>query len=174
MPLEFQWDEAKARSNLEAHGVDFEEALGVFEDPLSLTIDDPDHSVSEQRFITMGVDRNGRHLVIVRTDRSDQIRLISARKATPSERRQYERGREVREMRAEYDFSGGVRGKYVGVRFGELHPTPDRGYYLDMPLESKVIFSFKDSALTVMVVDAEGNEIAEYAVDPATRKMTAL
>ncbi len=93
MGLRFEWNEDKARQNIEKHGVSFEEAATVFGDPLSLTIDDPLHSREEDRFVTIGEMANRDLLVVVHTERGDSIRIISARKATPPERRTYEEGR---------------------------------------------------------------------------------
>lgn len=86
----FEWNPEKAESNFKKHGVSFEEAESVFFDPLSLTVADPLHSVEENRFIITGFSENGRQLVVVHTDRNDKIRIISARLATPKERRKYE------------------------------------------------------------------------------------
>jgi uncharacterized protein len=88
--LTFEWDSRKARSNLSKHGISFEEASTIFGDFLSLTIPDPDHSITERRYITMGRAFNGKLLVVVHTDRSDNIRIISARRASRRERRFYE------------------------------------------------------------------------------------
>lgn len=90
MGLVFEWDAAKALGNLEKHGVSFEEAASAFADPLSLTIADPEHSVSEERWAHLGLSFTGRLVVVAHTERRDTIRLISARLATRSERRQYE------------------------------------------------------------------------------------
>ena len=90
MPLTFEWDSRKARSNLAKHGVGFEEASTVFGDPLSLTIPDPEHSLSEERYITMGRAFTGKLLVVVHTERGDNIRIISARPASRRERKFYE------------------------------------------------------------------------------------
>jgi len=90
MPLEFEWDLRKARSNLAKHGVAFEEASTIFGDSLSLTIPDPEHSHMEGRHITMGTAFNGKLLVVVHTDRGDNIRIISARRASRRERKFYE------------------------------------------------------------------------------------
>jgi uncharacterized DUF497 family protein len=90
MPLEFEWDLRKARSNLAKHGVAFEEASTIFGDSLSLTIPDPEHSYMERRHITMGTAFNGKMLVVVHTDRGDNIRIISARRASRRERKFYE------------------------------------------------------------------------------------
>lgn len=90
MSLRFEWDENKARQNVEKHGISFEEAVTVFGDPLSLTIDDPLHSQEERRFVTLGESSDRELLVVVHADREDTIRVISARKATRRERRDYE------------------------------------------------------------------------------------
>jgi uncharacterized DUF497 family protein len=90
MPLRFEWDDEKAKANLAKHGVAFEEAATIFSDPLSLTVDDPDHSTTEDRFVTIGRSVADRVIVVIHTDRQDQVRLISARTATPRERRAYE------------------------------------------------------------------------------------
>jgi uncharacterized DUF497 family protein len=86
----FEWDPQKARANRAKHGVSFEEAMGAFLDPLSITILDPDHSGREDRFVLVGQSSSGRLLAVVHTDRGDAIRLISARRATRRERRTYE------------------------------------------------------------------------------------
>ena len=78
----------KAIANIEKHGIDFADAVTVFDDLNAVTIDDPDYE--EQRFITIAMDALGRILVVVYTWRGDIIRLISARKATKNERKQYE------------------------------------------------------------------------------------
>ncbi|MEK7367613.1 MAG: BrnT family toxin [candidate division NC10 bacterium] len=90
--MQFEWDTAKAAENLAKHGVSFEEAATVFRDTLSATGANPDHSVGEERFITFGVSTSGRLLVVAHTERGDTIRIISARPATPGERKIYEEG----------------------------------------------------------------------------------
>ena len=80
----YEWDAAKNRANLAKHGV-------VFEDDLALTRPDPD-ARGERRFLTLGVDAFGRHLVVVFTERGARIRIISARPATKQERKDYEAG----------------------------------------------------------------------------------
>ena len=90
MGLLFEWDSRKARSNQKKHGITFEEASTVFADILSITIDDPGHSVNEDRFVTAGTSVNERLIVVVHTEHNDFIRIISARKATWHERKQYE------------------------------------------------------------------------------------
>ena len=88
--LIFEWDPQKAKNNLEKHGVSFEEASTAFEDPLSLTIFDPLHSIDEERMVLIGMSHKNRALVVVHTERGDNIRIISARKATRKERKNYE------------------------------------------------------------------------------------
>ena len=90
--MEFEWDDAKAESNLLKHGVSFAEAMSVFADDLALTAYDPDHSDDEDRYITMGLSADGRLLIVSHTDRDQAIRIISAREATNRERRDYEDG----------------------------------------------------------------------------------
>jgi hypothetical protein len=80
----------KAKNNLGKHGVSFQEASTAFKDTLSLTIDDPLHSNDEKRLVLIGMSYNNRILVIVHTERGDNIRIISARKATKKERKYYE------------------------------------------------------------------------------------
>ena len=88
--LKFEWDEDKADANFKKHKVDFEEAKTVFGDPSSVTINDPRHSVGEQRFIDIGASVNRKILVVSYTQRGQKIRLISCRKATGAERKIYE------------------------------------------------------------------------------------
>ena len=88
--MNFEWDPSKAAQNRRKHGVSFHEAATVFGDPLALTYQDPDHSVQEQRFITFGTSNSGRPLIVAHADRSERIRIISARKATRRERTHYE------------------------------------------------------------------------------------
>ncbi len=86
----FEWDPAKAIANLERHGVSFEEAVTVFQDPLAKVHPDPDHSESEPREILIGHSARRDLLLVAFTDRQGKIRLISARKVTRRERRDYE------------------------------------------------------------------------------------
>ena len=90
MPLSFEWDEKKARTNAAKHGVRFEDAATVFADPQTLTIPDPAHSQAEERFIILGKAHTGKLLVVVHTERSDSLRIISARIASRRERKHYE------------------------------------------------------------------------------------
>ena len=89
--LQFEWDKSKSRLNLRKHGVSFEEAQSTFYDENALLIDDPDHSESEDRFILLGISSVARTLVVSHCYRESggTIRIISARKATRSERAQY-------------------------------------------------------------------------------------
>lgn len=86
----FEWDEDKARDNIEKHKVSFAEAITIFGDPLSRTRDDPSHSSAEDRYVTIGQSRLMRVLVVAHTYRDDTIRIISARLATRQERKAYE------------------------------------------------------------------------------------
>lgn len=90
MPLLFEWDPRKARSNCKKHGVSFEEACTVFGDLLSITIPDIGHSEEEERWITLGKSNRGNLLTVVHKERRASIRLISARRAARAERKQYE------------------------------------------------------------------------------------
>jgi len=88
--LLFEWNQGKAKKNAKIHEVSFEEASTAFKDSSSLTIYDPLHSDEEDRFILIGTSIKNRLLVVVHTERSDKIRIISARKATTKERKHYE------------------------------------------------------------------------------------
>ncbi|MBA4366638.1 MAG: hypothetical protein C0403_03250 [Desulfobacterium sp.] len=90
MKLRFEWDEKKAKANLKKHKIDFDEATTVFTDPVSITIHDPDHSADEQRYIDIGSSAADRVLVVVYTERGSNIRIVSCRKATSTERKLYE------------------------------------------------------------------------------------
>jgi len=88
--MEYAWDPEKAEANRRKHGVSFHEAATVFGDPLAITFLDPDHSVDEYRYLTFGLSKVDRLLVVSHADRSDTIRIISARIMTRQERRIYE------------------------------------------------------------------------------------
>ena len=90
--MRFTWDARKAAANLRKHGVSFEEASTVFRDTLSATGLDPDHSIGEHRFVTFGISKESRLLVVSHTEENDTIRIISARLATRQERKIYEEG----------------------------------------------------------------------------------
>ena len=92
MSYKFDWDPAKAASNLKDHKVSFEEASTVFGDPLAMLMADPDHSEDEERYLLLGMSLRERLLVVSCAERPPLTRLISAREATRHERRQYEEG----------------------------------------------------------------------------------
>ncbi len=89
--MDYEWDESKARANLRDHSIDFADAATVFDDDLALTV--PDDTTPEERYDTLGMDAMGRLLVVVYTWRGDRIRIISARKATKTEHRNYDKVR---------------------------------------------------------------------------------
>jgi uncharacterized protein len=88
--MRFEWDRTKAASNLKKHRVSFDEAVSVLYDPLAATFRDPDHSLDENRLITVGYSARGRLLVVSHFGRGGSARLISARRATPRERKRHE------------------------------------------------------------------------------------
>ena len=88
--MHFEWDSEKAAENLRKHGVSFDEAATAFFDRLSVTIPDPDHSVGERRFITMGTSSTEKLLVVAHTEEESTLRIISARPASAAERKRYE------------------------------------------------------------------------------------
>ncbi len=93
-PMLFDWDEKKNRANQKKHRVSFEEAQTVFFDPLAMIASDPDHSASEDRFVAIGSSSNHRLLLVVHCYKEEDglIRIVSARKVTQSERKQFEEG----------------------------------------------------------------------------------
>jgi uncharacterized protein len=90
--MKIEWDPRKATSNLRRHKVSFEEASTTLSDPMAATGADPDHSITEDRFITFGVSERGRLLVVAHTDEGETIRIISDRRASKGERELYEEG----------------------------------------------------------------------------------
>jgi uncharacterized DUF497 family protein len=90
--MQFEWNPDKARSNLKKHGVSFNEASTVFNDPFSVTFPDPDHSFGEERYVIIGLSSANRILIVPHKDRADRVRIISAREATRNEQRFYEGG----------------------------------------------------------------------------------
>lgn len=88
--MRFEWDPVKAKKNVKKHGVSFDEAVTVFYDPLSATFDDPDHSIGEYRYITIGLSSRDRLLVISHAERGGNLRIIKARPATAQERKRHE------------------------------------------------------------------------------------
>jgi len=120
----FEWDDRKAAFNLAKHGVSFDRATEVFDDPLHASMDDPDHSDEEDRFITIGSTFWDEVLVVGHTYRGERIRIITARRATHAERRRYmdEKIDKIHDkqltedLRPEYDFTGAERGKFYQGR----------------------------------------------------------
>ena len=113
----FEWDEGKAKCNEEKHGVAFALAEQIFDDPLNITIRDRSHSGAEDRYVTIGETLFSEVLVVTHAERGDRIRIIGARRATRSEKRRYMKKdfdiiNDLDDIEPEYDFSGGVRGKY--------------------------------------------------------------
>ena len=90
MALEFEWDPQKAAANLAKHTVSFEDAATVFGDPLGRIKSDPRHSVEEERLVLLGRSQTKHLLAVMYVDRGEAIRIISARRATRRERRDYE------------------------------------------------------------------------------------
>jgi hypothetical protein len=91
--VKFQWDPKKAADNLKKHGISFDDASTVFGDPLAATIPDPEHSADEVRFVTMGQSAKQQIVVVVHADREEQVRIISARRATAGEKKKYAEGK---------------------------------------------------------------------------------
>jgi uncharacterized protein len=90
--MEFEWNPDKAIINLKKHNISFQEATTVFDDSLSVTFPDPDHSTGESRYVIIGISGLGQLLVVSHTDREARTRIISARRASRHERRFYEEG----------------------------------------------------------------------------------
>ena len=88
--MNFEWDPRKAESNLRKHDVSFGEAVTIFNDELSITVYDPDHSREEDRYISIGWSNRGRLIMVSHTDRNNRIRIISARELTQGEQKAYE------------------------------------------------------------------------------------
>ena len=88
--MRFEWDPKKAKRNVRKHAVSFDEAVTVFYDPLSASFDDPDHSVGEPRYITIGFSSRDRLLVVGYTEKGEVLRIINARPATAHERKRHE------------------------------------------------------------------------------------
>ncbi len=86
------WSESKNRQNIRKHKVDFAEAGTIFDDPLQISVSDPDHSFDESRFITIGMSERNRLLIVAHTFGDDKIRIITARKPNRRERKDYEEG----------------------------------------------------------------------------------
>jgi uncharacterized DUF497 family protein len=117
----FEWNAQKAAKNKKKHGVSFELAEEVFEDPLNITIRDRFHSEDEYRYVIIGETLSSEILVVTYAERGDHIRIISARRPTRAEKRRYMKEDldlindtidDSDDMQPEYDFSRGVRGRY--------------------------------------------------------------
>jgi uncharacterized protein len=90
--MEFEWNPDKADLNLRKHNISFHEATTVFNDSLSVTFPDPDHSIGEERYVIIGISELGKLLIVSHTDRENRIRIISSRTANRQEKRFYEEG----------------------------------------------------------------------------------
>ena len=93
MKRHFEWDDEKARTNLQKHGIGFDEASTIFDDPLFITALDDEHSIDEERYITIGLSSKQRILMVAHTERNENIRIISSRKATKNEEKFYAEAR---------------------------------------------------------------------------------
>jgi uncharacterized DUF497 family protein len=89
--VKFEWDPRKAAANLRKHGVSFDEAMTVFSDWASVTIPDPDHSEKEERYVIVGFSARRRVLVVSHSERGDNVRIISARRADARERQKHDK-----------------------------------------------------------------------------------
>jgi uncharacterized DUF497 family protein len=90
--VKFEWDANKAASNLRKHGVSFQEGASVFGDPMALTFEDPDHSIAESRFLTFGITRTEKVVLVSHTEVAGVTRIISVRMTNKRERKIYEEG----------------------------------------------------------------------------------
>ena len=90
--MKIEWDARKAKANFRKHRVSFEEAANALSDPMAVTGADPDHSLTEDRYVTFGTSKKGRLLVVAHTEGTETIRIISARTASKGERKLYEEG----------------------------------------------------------------------------------
>lgn len=88
----YEWNREKDAANWRKHGVPFFEAVTVFQDPLAVTFDDPDHSAEERRFVTIGMSQRGRILFVATAERGERLRIITARRATRKEAHGYQEG----------------------------------------------------------------------------------
>lgn len=91
--MKFEWDKEKAESNLKKHGISFDEAISAFDDLFNVDLFDPKHSEDENRFILVGQSENESILIVSYAERGDKIRIITARKVTSKERKDYENER---------------------------------------------------------------------------------
>ena len=93
--MRFEWDPSKAEENARLHDVSFDEASTVFGDPFAATIPDPDHSIDEYRWITIGQTASGRLVVVIHAERAEVVRIVSARPATKGEKKKYVEGKKA-------------------------------------------------------------------------------
>ena len=176
----FAWDEGKALINRRKHGITFRAAAVAFHDPLSVTLRSRNHDSSEERWTTVGLMDNGVLIVVAHaiheTEAADPtVRIISVRKASVRERREYESGQysirepamtdeymtaEEFEMKDEYDFSKGERGKYK-----------DAIFFIPVWLDLEVVSYFSARA-EARCVEAEEllTEILRSHIEPAAAK----
>jgi uncharacterized DUF497 family protein len=91
--LNFEWDHEKSDKNILKHDVSFDEAISIFDDPMYITFLDDEHSIDEERYITIGLSNRGRLLLVAHAEGDDRIRIISARKTTKNEEKFYEEAR---------------------------------------------------------------------------------
>lgn len=94
MALKYEWDSKKASNNIIKHGISFEEAITIWNDELAAFFHDPFHSITEDRYIMIGYSNKNNLLLVSFTDRNNKIRIISARKATKSERKKHEESKD--------------------------------------------------------------------------------
>ena len=104
MSNHFEWNSAQAKTNLAKHEVSFEEASTVFDDPMFITVGDDEHPQDEQRYITIGLSKDGQLLMVAHTERDNRIRIIGARKATANEKNSTPKQDDY-ELKEEYDLS---------------------------------------------------------------------
>ncbi len=162
----FDWDLDKAALNRGKHGLEFESVVTVFSDPLALTRYDPEHSEMEERWLTLGQTMSSALVVVAHTfvesgKNQVQIRIISARNATPRERMHYETDpyfvQEERAMQDEYDFSNAERGKFF--RRDAVLEIP---VYLKPEILAYFIARSKEKGMTL---DALLNEVLQNDIE---------
>ena len=172
--MNFTWDPKKAAENLKKHGVDFREAATVFDDPLSTTFPDPDHSAGERRFLIVGNSAPGRILVVSHTESGDTIRTSVREPPHGVSGSSMKRTKPAAgdDMRAEYDFAsmkGGVRGKYVrrareGTNVVLIEPEVSDAF----PTEQAVNEALKGVLNTTRAVRSLGG-LPNKALQPTSR-----
>lgn len=171
----FEWDTYKADLNFRKHQISFEEGVTIFTDFHLTTISDPEHSIDEQRFIGIDFSDKNRMLIVSFTERGEKYRIISCRKATPSREKSMKKAEikpakmEEDDLRAEYDFRGGVRGR---------HYRPlEKGYviYIHQPDGTTVVKHMKlEKGMVRLHPDVQEYFPDAQAVDHALRSLIAL